>query len=56
MEAKVIGKIVRGLTINTLIFALFIYVMERSQHLDSRHMCSSIIHYTLRSILDQELE
>lgn len=40
------------LTIDTLIFALFIDVMEISEHLDRGKMGASIIYNTFTSVLD----
>ena len=43
-------------TIDTLVFALLVDVMERSQHLDRRDMCSRVINDPLGPILDEEFE
>ena len=35
------------LTVNTLIFALVVYVMEIAEHLDGRNVAPGVIHDTL---------
>jgi len=45
-----------GLTIDTLIFALLVDIVERSQHLDRRDMCSCVINDPLGPVLDEEFE
>jgi hypothetical protein len=44
------------LTVNALIFTLFIYEVEVSQYLDSSHMRSCFVNDTLSAILDQIFE
>ena len=45
-----------GLTIDTLVFALLVDIVERSQHLDRRDMCSCVINDPLGPVLDEEFE
>jgi hypothetical protein len=44
------------LTIDTLILAFLVDIVEASQHLDGRHVCPSIIDDPLGTALDQEFE
>jgi len=50
------GDVEPTLTVDPLVLALFIDVVERSQHLYRANMRSGIIDDSLRTVLDQEFE
>lgn len=45
-----------GLTVDTLILALLIRVVERTQHLDRRHVAPRIVDDAFRAVLDEVFE
>ncbi len=48
--AEAASRVPRQLTVDTLILTLLVYVVKAPQHLDRRHVCAGVVHYTFRTV------